>query len=281
LESVVVKRIRKRTEKAGTETQPTGPEQSLNDGTDSLRSELEQLAEDGFTRQLASSIGWMAENAVLLAGVGVVVIAGFVGLYLTENQVKADNSEAAAAFQTAADTYAEVKAPEATAEGEEKKPSDEKGTYEKAARGFAKARQAYSAEPIASLAALGEAGAAVDLGEFERAVKLYDGFLANSSLDPFARAIALQGKASALESKGDIAASRATWQALGSLDSANFGLVAGMQEGRLLESEGNADAARKIYTRLRKEFAESLSSFGNRAVKTTLDRNISRLGESG
>ena len=276
----MVKRIRKRTEK--NENTPEVDPDSIGheDGSSSLRNELAQLGEDGFTRQLASGMAWMAENGVMLSVVAVVVFGGFIGIEAMEGKADADLAEASAAFQAAADAYSDSKAE--AKEGETPKPAAEvKSTVEKAARDFASARKVYGEGRIATLAGLGEAGAAADLGEYDRAVKLYDGFLADTSIDAFARAIALQAKASAQESAGDIAGARGTWSTLAKLDTKAYGLVAGMQEGRLLEAEGKAAEAVKTYNRLKAEFAADLSGFGNREVKTALDRNLARLAEAG
>ena len=106
----MVKRIRKRTEK-NANTPETDPDSiGHEDGSSSLRNELAQLGEDGFTRQLASGMAWMAENGVMLSVVAVLVFGGFVGIEALEGKADADVAEAAAAFQAAADTYSEAKA---------------------------------------------------------------------------------------------------------------------------------------------------------------------------
>jgi hypothetical protein len=93
------------------------------------------------------------------------------------------------------------------------------------------------------------------------------------------KSIALQGKAAALESTGDTDGAIAAWKAMGDLNTEAFGLMAGLQQGRILEAAGSGDAARALYKALDKEHAEALKDLSNREFRANLDRRLARLGD--
>ena len=131
-----------------------------------------------------------------------------------------------------------------------------------------------------ALATLGQAGAQVDLGKPKDAVALYDAVLADATTERLARATALQGKATALEAAGDAAAARAAWGELGALDPQAYGLMAGLQAGRLLEKMGKTAEARSHYEKLQKDFDAALGEFAGRAYKAEIERRLGQLGDA-
>ena len=111
--------------------------------------------------------------------------------------------------------------------------------------------------------------------------KFYDDFLGRPDTDAFARSLALQGKAAAQEQKGDIAGALETWKAVEGLDRAQYGLLSGVQVGRLLEGQGKGAEARTHYERLQKDFSAALDEMANRPLKVEIERRIAALAAPG
>lgn len=287
----MVKRIKKRIPKQDDELETgegTGDAPAeLDDAPPpgDLRAELQSLAEDDFTRKVAGGFQWMMDRRNLLIGVAAVAVVGVVAYAMMNRTQQSATQEAAAAFYDAARTYIDAQGgEEATAPGLAPTPalSPEERTKRvtKAAAGFAATKQAYGDKKIAVLATLGEAGAQVDLGKPKDAVALYDAVLADAATERLARATALQGKATALEAAGDPGAAQAAWGELGALDPQAYGLMAGLQAGRLLEKAGKAAEARAHYEKLQKDFEAALSEFAGRAYKAEIERRLGQLGDA-
>ncbi len=287
----MVKRIKKRIAKQddeleageGTGEAPIDAEDALPAGD--LRAELQSLAEDDFTRKVAGGFQWIIDQRTLLIGAGAVVAIGAIAYALMNRTQESATQEAAAAFYDAARTYIDAQGgDEAVAPGVAPAPTlspDERAKrVAKAEAGFASAKQAYADKKIAVLATLGQAGAQVDLGKPKDAVALYDAVLADASTERLVRATALQGKAAALEAAGDPGAARAAWSELGALDSEAYGLMAGLQAGRLLEKAGKAAEAKAHYEKLQKDFEAALSEFAGRAYKAEIERRLGQLGDA-
>lgn len=276
----MVKRIRKRVakkDKEGSSPDAVDPE---NAGT-GLRAELAAMGEDGFTRKIAGSMGWMMDNrGMLIVGLSLAVIA-VTAVYVLNKQERAKSAESAASFHLASSGYTDVILPPPTKPGEEKAedPAARQAKIDKARRNFEQTRKTYGADPVSGLAELGEAGAFADLGKHTEALKLYDAVLGRPNLEPMTKYIALQGKAAALESTGDTDGAIAAWKTMGDLNTEAFGLMAGLQQGRILEAAGSGDAARTLYKALDKEHAEALKDLSNREFRANLDRRLARLGD--
>lgn len=286
----MVKRIKKRIAKAD---DPNATDDELGEGTDlsdeatvDLREELASLAGDDFTRRIAGGFQWVLDNQRMLIAAAAVVIVGLVGYTLMQRSSKAATAEASGSFQQAADTYMEAyEIDEAGAQrGQAPTPKldakERKARIEKARQGFAATQTAFAKDRIANLAALGLAGAELDLGKSAEAVKLYEQVAGNPALDPFARAVALQGKAVALENKGDKKGAIDAWNAVADLDKASFGLLAGVQVGRLLTVSGDKAGAKKQYESLKKEYGAELDGLSGRQFKAEIDRRLAELGEA-
>lgn len=245
-----------------------------------FRAEIESLAEDDFTRTVAGGVGWVAENrALIIGGVGL-TIAVVVVILVMQGQKTSGMEEAATAFNDAAETYVEaVRSPAPNSETPALTDDERKARIEKAAGAFERSRTTYADQPIVGVAALGEANSKLALGDVDGALSLYDQAL-KTDLPPFSKAVALQGKAAALETKGDRQGAMDAWKAVEGVDSAAFGLMAGLQMGRLLEAEGKADEAKALYERLLTDHAAALEQLANRTVKADIDRRLALLGKS-
>jgi predicted negative regulator of RcsB-dependent stress response len=285
----VVKRIKKRIAKADDPNadDELGEGGELNpEATVDLRDELASMAEDDFTRRIAGGFQWILDHQRLLIAGAAVVIVGLVGYTLMQRSTKAANAEASGSFQRAADTYMEAYEIDTSAAQRGQAPkakldaTERKARIEKARQGFAATQTAYSKDRIANLAALGLAGAEHDLGKPAEAVKLYDQVAGNTALDPFARAVALQGKAVALEDKGDKKGAIEAWNQVADLDKASFGLLAGVQVGRLLNASGDSAGATKQYKSLKTEYGAELDGLSGRQFKAEIDRRLAELGEA-
>lgn len=279
----MVKRIKKRVvrnEDTPETEAPTGDDLPDLPEEAGIRAELDALAQDDFTRQVAGGFAWVIDNrGLMLAGVALAAAAA-IAIFVFQNSRQASIEEAAAAFIDAAETYQETV--ERPAPGSEAKPltdAEKKTRVEKAQQAFARVQGAYGDSPVSALAALGEANAQLDLGDADGALALFDKALARPELEPLAKAVALQGKAAALESKGDVAGALEAWRAVEGIDKKALGLMAGMQMGRLLESSGKADEARQLYERLQTDYQADLAQLANRALKADLERRLAQLGK--
>ena len=283
----MVKRIKKRIPKQDAADGEFDGEALASDGVDididagafddgvpdeapNIRAQLEDMADDEFTRKTASIFGWIIEKKTVLIGIAAVIVVG-VGIYMfTQSSKSAAAEEAAAAFQVGADPYVEASR---TADDAEKR----KASIAKAAGAFETARTQYKDRRISALATLGLAGANFDQGKAGEAQTLYTEFLARPDTDPFAKAIALQGKAVALEQKGDLGGAAEAWKAMEGLSSDAYGLLANVQIGRLLEAQGKGDAAKAHYTKVQADYAKSLEELPNRGMKAQIERRLTAL----
>lgn len=247
----------------------------------SFRAELESLGEDQFTRKVAGGVSWVVDNRGLLIAGGVIAAVAVIAIIVLQGQKRSGSEESATAFHEAAEAYsAAVGTPVPGSDDKALTPEERKAKLEAAQQGFARTRQTYGESPVASLAALGEASTRLDLGEAEAAAKIYGEVAGRADIDPFARAIALQGKAAALEAHGDLAGAIDAWKALEGIDQKAFGLLAGMQTGRILEAQGKAAEARALYERIKTDHAAALDELPNRGLKAELDKRLGRLGEA-
>jgi len=186
--------------------------------------------------------------------------------------------EASAAFQSANEIY--LKAHGRTGDPADKALEGEArtGQIERARDAFVAARNRHGDSPVAALARLGEAGANYDLGKYEAALKAYAAVLASPEIDPFARAVALQGKAAALESSGDDEGALKSWRSLEALDKKAYGVLSGLQVGRILEAQGKRAEAKTHYEALQKSHEEALKSLAHSRTRADIERRIERLG---
>lgn len=280
----MVKRIRKRIPKkeAPAEEQVAEGAVEAEEEEAGIKPELAALAEDEFTARTASAFQWVIDHRLLVGGALAAVLIATFAVYFVRRQTAAGIAEASASFMEATKRYekalGEGAPPMIPGAGEApKEPKERRAQLEQAQEAFASTRSTYSDRAVAGLATLGLAGTHLDLDQAPKALELYDAFLARSDIEPFARAVALEGRAAALETAGKQAEAIEAWKALGALDQKAFGLLSGMQVGRLLEAQGKAGEARTLYQSLQKEHAEALEQLPNRATRAELERRLALL----
>ena len=279
----MVKRIKKRISR--TEEDQTGEqtESFASEQERSLSDELGALGEDRFTESIAQGFKVVVDNSKLITVVAGVVIVGAIGLYIAQSSKTNAVAGASEGFQTGAAAYAEATAAPApqgaNAEADEKPltAAEQKSRLEAATRDFKTTVAENTGKPIAALATLGEAGSLVALGQRAEALPKIEKVLADASVTPMVRAVALQRQAALLESKGDASGALAAWQRLGKANAA-FGLMAGVQEARLLESMGKKTEALKRYEAIKKAHGADLDKLTNRDLKSQVERGLLRLG---
>jgi tetratricopeptide (TPR) repeat protein len=280
-ESSVVKRIKKRIPKQTSETEVQSP------GGEDLTQQIEELAEDDFTRYTANFFNWFVRHRTpVIAAVVVVGLAVGITALVTHLQ-KAGVQEASSAFQDAATAYEKAVEPAPAADDEAgdkpdaKKADDPKARQahlEKARSGFEGVLKDHADRPVSALATLGLAGVESDLGKPAEAIPHYDQVLARPDLDPFTKVVVLEAKAAAQESAGKTDDAIKTWQAVEGVDKATYGLQARVNVGRLLEAKGDVEGAKKQYEQAKKDFGDVLDQATNRPFKTELERRLAKLG---
>ncbi len=281
----MVKRIRKRIPKASeaptpeeAEAEAAAEEAAASGG---LRAELAHLSDDEFTARTAQGLQWLLDNGKLVGAVVGAALVAMIAVYVMQRQKTAAAEEAAAAFNEASETYLTAYG-WTSVPGETKTltPEEKKAQIEKAQRRFADTETAFAERPVSILAAMGKAGAAFDLGKVDEALAGYDKILARTDLDPFARVIALQGRAAALESNEKLGDAIEAWRKVESLDAKAYGLMANLNVGRLLVASGKKGEAKALYEKLKKEHAEELGKFANRQAKTDIEKRLAALGDA-
>ncbi|HLV61050.1 MAG TPA: tetratricopeptide repeat protein [Fredinandcohnia sp.] len=124
-------------------------------------------------------------------------------------------------------------------------------TEEERRKAFAEALEAVRRDHPKSPAAVTATLALADLryaeGRHEEAIALYDAYLARTK-EPHRRVLALEGKAMALEAKGDLDAAIAAFDALAGAGAEAKGLFG---KARLLERQGKWSEARAAWTTLK------------------------------
>ncbi|MCA9546776.1 MAG: tetratricopeptide repeat protein [Myxococcales bacterium] len=282
----MVKRIKKRIPKA------EEPELELEDGAgepgtgepaaiefeaepQSLGEQIEAMAEDEFTEKTAGLFKWIIENGKVLAAVGIIAVGAGIAYNVMQSSGHSKNAEASAAFFGAAEAQAKASP---IAAGEAPSADERKAQLEKARQLYQSTQTSYSDRKVAALAGFGLAGVQAGLGDQDAALKGFDAFLGQAEVDPFAKIVAMQAKATAQENKKDFAGAIATWEAVKAADAKAYGLLAGLEIGRLQEQQSKPDAARKTYEALKKDHAEELEGMAGRAYKAELDKRLGRLG---
>ena len=295
-ENHVVKRIKKRIPKAdGAETdgeefaeeaEDDAPRESAAETLEHLSDKLGEVDQDEFVDHGAKALEWVVKHRVKLVGVFVFAVAtATVAHFVMKSRRGAVEAKASGFFDgTKPLVEARNLLPQFVV-GATEKPKDplsadeRKKRLEEAAAAFSKARDANGGQPLAQISGLGLAGARFELGKFDDALKLYDEVAGDEKLDPVARAMALQGRATTLEALSKPADAIETWKRFETLNPKSYGLTAGMQIGRLLESQGKAADAKTHYERVQKDNAKALEHMANSDVKRELERRLGRLSD--
>jgi tetratricopeptide (TPR) repeat protein len=114
-----------------------------------------------------------------------------------------------------------------------------------------KVRELHAGTRAATTATLLEADAHLALGEWDKAIAAYQGYLASSPADDSLRFGGLDGMARAQEGKGDLAAAAKTFEDASAI--AFFKDRAGLERARVLAKAGKKDDARKALEAIAKE----------------------------
>jgi len=135
---------------------------------------------------------------------------------------------------------------------------------------------AHSKGKIAALAKLIKASLLRDLGKNEDATALYVELSGNSEVDSNLQLVVLDGLALAQEASGKVDAAIATLDKLSAASKSHQGFLADRAlytKGRLLETQGKAEEAKKIY--------KSISTdFPNTTLREEVTRRLALLDES-
>lgn len=126
----------------------------------------------------------------------------------------------------------------------------EAARQEAALAAYRKAAEVRPGSAIEAFSRLGEGGILLEMGKADEALAVYDRLLASSAAGatPEIRAGALEGRALALESKGDLPGARKSFEDLGALPGhENRGLY---QQARLAHAQGDLDAAKALLNKL-------------------------------
>jgi predicted negative regulator of RcsB-dependent stress response len=134
----------------------------------------------------------------------------------------------------------------------------------------------HSKGKIAALATLIKAGILRDLGKNDEAAALYVQLSSNSEVDSNLQLVVLDGLALAQEATGKVDAAIATLDKLSVASKAQQGFLgdrALYTKGRLLETQGKAEEAKKIYKAINADFP-------NTTLREEVTRRLALLDES-
>ena len=300
----MVKKIKKRIEKTDGELEAgeTSVEEVSEGAT--FDQQMDALAEDQLTTVLASGAKTIASHRGLIIAAAVICLATLGGMQYFDSARNDSSVEAATSFNTASESYLEalptffknsrlistskqdpaarLAALTAAAAGEssEGQPEKLKAVLEKAAQDFEQTATNYGGSAVAALAQIGRASTKYDLGDADGAATAYNDVANSPTLLQGPKVVALEGMASALENKGDTEGALKAWETIGSLNKGSFGLMAGLQRGRILVAAGRQGDAVALYRTLETEHKAALESLENTAKKEQLARRIKEL-ESG
>lgn len=277
-ELTLVKRIKKRipkVESTAEDNQQLDAEEKDEESEGSVHPALEGVGNDDFTQSVAKAFQWLIFHKwPIIIGCAALLIAILV---VNQMQIARDKArvEATNVVLSAVKDYKKALLPEG--EDAAAKATARQAALETAKASFAKAEADTKEMTVSSLAMLGSAGVAFDLGDYDGAIAKYDALLARNGLDPLARGVALQGKATALDAKGDLDQASTTWRALKDLDAHAFGLISDVQVARLLERQAKQKDARIQYEQIQKDYAKELSAGMYIALKADIAKHLAQL----
>lgn len=295
----MVKRIKKRIPKADGEPEtgeeladdedgPDAPEsgESATETLEHLRDKLGEVNQDEFVDRGAKILEWIVKQRLKLVGIFVVAVAASTVLHFVVKARREALEAKAAVFLDGTKPLGEARnlLPQFVLGGAENAkepltPEERSKRLNDAAAAFGKARDEADGAPLGKISALGLAGARFEQGKFDEALKLYDEFVADEKADPVARALAVQGRAATLEATNKLPEAVEAWKKFENLDPKSYGVLAGLQIGRLLEQQGKGPEAKAHYERVQKDSAAALGHMANADAKRELERRVARLGD--
>lgn len=205
---------------------------------------------DKFTR---ATSGWLArarenprETAIAVGGLLLVLV--IVGFLVDRGGIRVDPVAGGALSEALALVDRPVGEAEA-AEGEEAFATEEERRTA-LAEAFEAIRSRHGNSPSGLTATLALADVRFDQGDYDAALSLYEAFLSKAGSDHSLRVLALEGKAVALEAKGDLEGALAGFEALIQAGAEGKGLYG---KARLLERQQKWDEARAAWEKLKEE----------------------------
>lgn len=231
-----------------------------------------EVAEDEFGRATARGIQWIVEHSTLMIGAAVVGVVAAGAIWYSQRSDLEARAAVSSTFYSATDSFSEAAAP-----AEEGKKVDRAALLQSAKTGFEQLKTEGQGTGLATLAELGLAGTALQQDKPADAIKGYEQVITGAD-DPVIKAVSIHGQAVAHEDAGNMDEAIKSWEALVALDGDTFGLMGGLQIGRLMEKAGKGAEAKAYYEKLQKDHAEALDSPMSRQTKAELERRLARLG---
>ncbi len=248
---------------------------------------LGEVPEDRFTLLTARVVTWVLSKRVVILGAVVLVFAGLmVANFVLKNMQKKTEAAASVFFEAhaAQRESRDVRPPmlmlgQDADEKKELTAEERKARLEKARDTYQSVRAEHPGKPLGRTASMGLAATQLELGKTEEAMKLYEELLADAALDPLSRALALQAKAVGLESLGKSADAISAWKLVEQANPKTYGLLAGLNVGRLLEQDGKTAEAKTHLEKVKLDQAKALESMGSAPFKRELEARLARLSQ--
>lgn len=215
---------------------------------------------DKFQATSQTYLDWAHEHPreVILAGVGLLALILVIGLVFGGSTSEPKPSKAGVQLSAALELLdrpvvtAGAPAPEGGA------PSFATETEKQQAieQALVAVRAEHPDSDAARAALLPLADARFKLGRFDEALQDYDAYLAAAPGDAPMRFLALEGRATTMEAKGDLAAAMEAWDRMAK-DAPTYEDRALFGKARLLERQEKWDEARALYEEIKSKFAQS------------------------
>lgn len=211
---------------------------------------------DKFTTTTTSWLEWATKHPREVAIGGVVLAALLVAIGLIAGSGPSTDPKAGAALSAALELI-DRKVDKAPAEdSKEKTFASEQEKQQAIADAMKAVRSEHRGTTSALTATLAEADARMALGDHAAALSLYEEYLASAPKAGPMRFLAHEGKAAALQAKGDFDGAGAALDAMAG-ENASFKDRAVLGKARILEAKGEWQAAREAYEALKKDFPDS------------------------
>ena len=210
---------------------------------------------DGFERTAFMATSWVEENRKLIFGgliaLVVIVVATLIGLqYVRGQQVEASNRLSAGLNQYQVPVEGSPELEMIRERDEIPEPpqvfASEDAKWEAIHSEAENTLREFDRGPVAASARFTKAAAALNLGRGEEAAGLYREVLASTDATAEVRSFAQMGLAKSLSVQGDISGAKAAWESFGA-ENPTQASYADFEVARLVEREGNAEEARKLY----------------------------------
>ena len=260
----MVKKIRKRIEKEQPETEETPlDELDIDEGApEGFVADIERFAEDSLTRGIVNVLKMVHQYGKVIVAVSALGLGGFAFNQLSDMSQQEEISTKQTVVATALAAMEAGRGLSSDASGEKGAELDDaakKGKLELAEREF---QRIAGGTPLVGGAI---AAAQLELGQADKALTTFGSAEAAASGDQLIAAMAIAGKASALEAANKPSKAIEAWQTLEKLDS-RYAPMAALAQAKLLERSGDGSKAVSI---LKKVDTAKLPPFG---VKTEIAR---------